>query len=183
MIKEHNANPERTFDMAINSFHDKHESELFFGMDGTGAAHLSKAFIEHDLTATPPTFTYAPSVDWSQRTDIMTPVKNQGNCGSCWAFSSSSALESSLGLQLGRNASNFQISQQHIIECDTLDKGCNGGWPLTAFKVLNNALNSVSYTGGYFTIDGYPSYVHQVVSCRAQANWNNATQIIGMSPW
>lgn len=95
MIKEHNANPERTFDMAINNFHDKHESELFFGLDTSALANIS--LNEPDL-ATAVTFSYPSHVDWSQRDDVVSAIKNQKSCGSCWAFSSVAAVESALAL-------------------------------------------------------------------------------------
>ena len=69
----------------------------------------------------------------------MTGVKNQGSCGSCWAFAANSALEGAIGLGMGDTPP--RLSEQQIVDCtlDTADNeamfnetygqgGCNGGW-------------------------------------------------------
>ena len=53
----------------------------------------------------------------------MTPVKNQGQCGSCWAFSTTSCLEGAWFLPTDNL---LPSSEQQLINCDTVDSGCNG---------------------------------------------------------
>jgi len=55
-------------------------------------------------------------------------VKDQGNCGSCWAFSATGVLESAI--MLGKNLpnTNLDLSEQIVVSCDTGDEGCNGGY-------------------------------------------------------
>jgi hypothetical protein len=55
---------------------------------------------------------------------LVTPVKDQGQCGSCWAFGSTSAFEGSLLLS---KTGTFDLSEQQVVSCDTAYSGCNGG--------------------------------------------------------
>jgi inhibitor of cysteine peptidase len=54
-----------------------------------------------------------------------TPVRNQGSCGSCWAFATTGVFESAIKIQdgLGRD-----LSEQYLVSCNTEGWGCNGGW-------------------------------------------------------
>ena len=58
---------------------------------------------------------------------IMRPVRNQGSCGSCWAFGTMAAIE---GVYNKKNSSKLSdwLSTQQLVDCDTSNKGCNGGW-------------------------------------------------------
>jgi C1A family cysteine protease len=63
-------------------------------------------------------------VDYRAATDVVSPVKDQGQCGSCWAFSSAESLEGQLGL----NGAPENVSAQNFVDCVSLDDGCDGGW-------------------------------------------------------
>ena len=63
------------------------------------------------------------SYDWRTR-NIVTPVEDQGSCGSCWAFATLGNLES---IYASRKGVLKVFSKQMLIDCDTSDSGCNGG--------------------------------------------------------
>lgn len=85
------------------------------------------------------------SIDWRTKKKV-TPVKDQGQCGSCWAFSATEAVESAW-LMAG-NAQEI-LSPQQITSCDKKDLGCNGGDTPTAYKYVEKA-------GGMVTEKDYP---------------------------
>jgi len=92
----------------------------------------------------------AASVDWRTK-GVVTPVKDQGQCGSCWAFSATAAIES-YGALSGKYKLNV-LSAQQITSCDKVDQGCNGGNTETAYQYVKKAggieLNSnYPYTSG-----------------------------------
>ena len=76
----------------------------------------------------------ADSVDWAT-TDAVTPVKDQGSCGSCWAFSTTGGME---GAYYAKNGKSISFSEQQLVSCDTDygDQGCNGGLMDNAFQYI-----------------------------------------------
>lgn len=95
-----------------------------------------------DLSALP------TSIDWSTLGKV-TPVKNQGNCGSCWSFSATGALEGAYSIKFNDLQS---FSEQELVSCDnslTGDHGCNGG-------LMDNAFKWVKNNGGLCTEAAYP---------------------------
>lgn len=66
--------------------------------------------------------------------NIQAPIRNQGECGSCWIFSSIGAYESSHIKTFGTLPADIDASEQHILNCET--NGCDGGWPTDALDML-----------------------------------------------
>ena len=77
---------------------------------------------------------------------LVTAVKDQAQCGSCWAFSATETIESAWA-KAGNSLTEF--SPQQIVSCDTTDAGCNGGLPTQAFDYVKGA-------GGLATDASYP---------------------------
>ena len=95
-------------------------------------------------------------VDWTTQGKV-SPVKNQGQCGSCWAFSATGVLESFALI----NGNSVSLSEQQLVDCSRPqgNQGCNGGWP-------SSALNYVK-ANGITTQSAYP-YVARDQACKTQ---------------
>ena len=81
-----------------------------------------------------PSVTSDKLVDWSGK--YTTPVKNQGQCGSCWAFSATEQIESDTMRTKGKS---YVLAPQQITSCDGTSFGCNGGWTESAYKYVQKA--------------------------------------------
>ena len=76
----------------------------------------------------------ASSIDWREEGKV-SEVKNQQQCGSCWAFSATGAIESANAIKYGSLQS---FSEQQLIDCDPLNHGCEGGLMDTAMKYIES---------------------------------------------
>jgi cathepsin F/cysteine peptidase B len=94
-----------------------------------------------------PSVTQGSTFDWGSK-GAVTAVYNQGQCGSCWAFSATETIESYFFLA---GNSLTQLSMQQIVSCDTggSDQGCEGGFP-------SDAYNYVQSEGGIDSGSSYP---------------------------
>jgi len=85
---------------------------------------------ETEVVEAPVVNTNASPIDWRD-SGAVTPVKDQGQCGSCWSFSSTGSLE---GYHQIKSGELLSFSEQLLVDCVKLSFGCNGGNQSTAFK-------------------------------------------------
>jgi C1A family cysteine protease len=77
------------------------------------------------------------SLDYRSR-GVVSSVKDQGNCGSCWAFAAVGALESVVMIKSNAPNTDLNLSEQTMVSCDSGDEGCNGGYPDAAADFLKS---------------------------------------------
>ncbi|XP_072983574.1 cysteine protease XCP2-like [Typha latifolia] len=166
-----NTNKKRgSYWLGLNEFADMHHEEFrgrYLGLKTNltwrrddNKFKSSKAFVNEQVTDLP------KSVDWRKR-GAVSPVKNQGACGSCWAFSSVAAVEGINKIVTGNLTS---LSEQQLIDCDIiLNYGCQGGMMDYAFAFI------IAY-GGLRTEEDYP-YLMEEGSCEAMSAYGNVVTI------
>ncbi|XP_050785738.1 cathepsin K [Gopherus flavomarginatus] len=141
-----------TYELAMNHLGDMTSEEVVQKM--TGLKVPPSRGPSNDTVYVPDWEEKVPdSVDWRKK-GYVTPVKNQGQCGSCWAFSSVGALEGQLKRQTGKLQG---LSPQNLVDCVTNNDGCGGGY-------MTNAFEYVKENRGIDSEDSYP-YIGQDESC------------------
>ena len=126
-----------TFTVGVNQFSDLTWEEF---QSGYLQAPLEGNF---DTTPMKP---ISQNVDWK---DHIQPVKNQGRCGSCWAFSALGSLEAVISQKTGKK---INLAEQELVDCANAKRyfpnnGCHGGLMHTAFKYIN--LKGIAFSEDY----------------------------------
>jgi len=155
LIEQHNQdflNGKYTYRLGVNEYADwtfEEFKDIFLGTRynlSTNKQGSSGRFLR-----LPPHVQIPDRIDWRDL-GAVTEVKNQGQCGSCWAFSSTGSLEAAHFRLTGKLVS---LSEQQLVDCSNnySNKGCNGGW-------MDNAFQYIKAVGGIDTEDSYPYHGH-----------------------
>lgn len=148
-IEEYN-NSQNTSRVGVNQFSDRTAAEMkkMNGYKPSDRARNITVLSEVDA----PT-----SVDW-RTAGAVTPVKNQGQCGSCWAFSTTGSVEGAMFL---KTKSLQSYSEQQLVDCSGAygNMGCNGGLMDNAFQYIEKNPLELESAYPYTAMDGSCKYV------------------------
>jgi C1A family cysteine protease len=133
-----NANTEDNADYGITEFSDLNPEE-FQALYLNGGRIMDTSSIDNLPTAAPVNVAAPDSFDWRDQQGVVSEVKNQGQCGSCWAFSTTGNVE---GRWFISKKSAVSLSEQFLVDCDhdctdgVCDAGCMGGLMWTAMTYI-----------------------------------------------
>lgn len=160
-IEMHNylhAHGKSTFRLGLNEYADMTAKEIASVMNGyrrsnktTVRDHLHTTYLSPALPVDLP-----DEVDW-RKEGYVTPVKNQGQCGSCWSFSTTGSVE---GQHFRKSGKLVSLSEQNLVDCSTTygNHGCDGG-------VMDYAFQYIKDNDGIDTEETYP-YEAQDDTCK-----------------
>ncbi|XP_037654176.1 procathepsin L-like [Choloepus didactylus] len=174
MIELHNreySEGQHRFTMGMNAFGDMTNEEFRQVMNGFQNQKHKNGKMFHES----PSVEVPKSVDWRDR-GYVTPVKNQGRCGSCWAFSATGSLEGQVFQKTGRLVS---LSEQNLVDCSRREgnNGCNGG-------LMDNAFQYVKDNKGLDSEESYPYNGRDTDNChyRTECSAANVTGFVDIPP-
>ena len=146
-INAHNAQ-NLSWTMAVNQFSDMTFEEF-------KNFYLSQVVLDNSASInTPHVQPKAGKKDWRDE-KVVTPVKNQASCGSCWAFSATGALEAAWGIK-NQGKDLLQFSEQELVDCsgDYGNGGCNGGLMTLAYDYIKDKKINLGEDYKYTARDG-----------------------------
>uniref|UniRef100_A0A453L6F7 Uncharacterized protein n=2 Tax=Triticinae TaxID=1648030 RepID=A0A453L6F7_AEGTS len=160
LIEEFNSGG-RSYTLTDNKFADLTNEEFrakVLGLGAPGRAGRRAPRTENFAPVTMPekeidddNSTLPKEVDWRKKGAVV-PVKNQGGCGSCWAFAAVAAME---GLNHIKNGKLVSLSEQELVDCDAEAVGCAGGFMSWAYEfVMDNHGLTTEASYPYLGVNG-----------------------------
>jgi len=156
----------KSFTVGVNHFADLEVKEFAAMMNGLKPRNITESRFNRLEYLSPAMPVQVPdNVDWREH-GYVTPIKNQGQCGSCWSFSATGSLEGQHFRKAGKLVS---LSEQNLVDCSVTygNNGCNGGLMDYAFQYIKD-------NDGIDTEDSYP-YLAKDGSCHYKAKDSGAT--------
>jgi len=149
IVQQHNLEADlgiHTYTLGMNAYADLTLDEFVKQMNGYNYSMRGERSTHHHSFIYNPDMVVADDVDWRTK-GYVTPVKDQGQCGSCWAFSSTGSLE---GQHFKKAGQLVSLSEQNLVDCSRKqgNMGCNGGlmdYAFTYIKVNNGIDTESSY--------------------------------------
>lgn len=161
MVNQHNQEHDSSFEIGITQFFDMTPLEFqktYLNLNVSHLQRLKLLYSEKDLDITYAKGAAPEAYDWRE-TGVVSQVKSQGMCGSCWAFSAIGNIEALYGIKTNKTT---LFSEQQLVDCDKeQDHGCNGG-------LMDNAFTYLEKTGVMLAKD-YP-YAGRDQACKFDQN-------------
>jgi len=148
LVFQHNeeaAEGKHTYTLGLNQFADLTNAEyraIYLGYSRTNATRDGPKFVPRKRHSAPPA-----SVDWRTK-GAVTPIKDQGQCGSCWSFSATGTMEGAVFLKTGTLVS---LSEQNLVDCVQ-----DGSYTCETGGIMQDAYAYVIQQGGIEDESDYP---------------------------
>jgi len=178
-VNAFNSNPKHKFSLGTNIFADLTNVEfnsLYKGLKlnltaPKGPNHVPFNPLNFRNVSCPSNTGIGATCDWRQATNpaVVTPIKNQGQCGSCWSFSATGSTEAQHAFT---NKTLVGLSEQNLVDCSTAqgNEGCNGG-------LMDQAFEYIIANNGIDTEESYPYTATGPNPCKFKAANVGATLI------
>jgi len=115
-------------------------------------------------------------------TDLTTSAKNQGNCGSCWAFAALGAIESLINIKEGFKDIDIDLSEQYLLSCVPDAGSCNGGKSASPFSYIINTTEDGNFLNGVIFEECLPYGSDDDIPCSQKTdNWLDT--LVPLSGW
>eukprot|EP01084_Bolivina_argentea_P302402 521967_1 len=170
MINDFNIADERSFTLRMNQFSDLNGDDFLVYVHGHDGSCLKKRSVQERVAMRPlqgkKTSATPDAVDWTNVNgkSYVSAVKNQGQCGSCWSFSTTGSIESRSAIANGQTDDAIvTLSEQQLMDCSQAEgnMGCNGG-------LMDDAFKYVESSGGLCSEEEYPYTAADGKVCKAK---------------